>query len=115
MTEIQDLYGRALDAFDEKVHAIRDDQWANATPCSEWDVRALVNHVAGETMWAPPLLEGRTIEQVGDRFDGDVLGADPQSSWAGAAESARAAMTSPGAMDRTVHLSYGDSSANDYA
>jgi uncharacterized protein (TIGR03086 family) len=115
MTEIQDLYGRALDAFDEKVHAIRDDQWANATPCSEWDVRALVNHVASETMWASPLLEGRTIEQVGDRFDGDVLGADPQSSWGGAAESARAAMTAPRAMDRTVHLSYGDSSANDYA
>jgi uncharacterized protein (TIGR03086 family) len=115
MTEIQDLYARALDAFGEKVHAIRGDQWSNPTPCSEWDVRALVNHVASETLWAPPLLEGRTIEEVGDRFDGDVLDPDPPSSWDGAAESARAAMTAPGATDRTVHLSYGDSPANDYA
>ena len=115
MTEIQDLYARALDDFGRTVHAVRDDQWTNPTPCSEWDVRALVNHLVSETLWAPPLLDGRTIEEVGDRFDGDVLGDDPRAAWDAAAASARAAMTAPGAMDRTVHLSYGDSRARDYA
>jgi len=36
-----------------------------------------VNHLAGEDLWAPPLLAGSTIAEVGDRFEGDVLGAEP--------------------------------------
>ena len=48
-----------------------------ATPCTEWDVRALVNHVLGEIRWAVPLFAGSTIAEVGDRFDGDLLGDDP--------------------------------------
>jgi uncharacterized protein (TIGR03086 family) len=110
----RDLYARALKQFGEKVHAVREDQWANATPCSEWDVRALVNHLVNENLWVPPLLEGRTIEEVGDRFDGDQLGADPGAAWEASADGALAAVADPEAMRRTVHLSYGDRPASDY-
>ena len=110
----RDLYARALKQFGEKVHAVREDQWANATPCSEWDVRALVNHLVNENLWVPPLLEGRTIEEVGDRFDGDQLGTDPGAAWEASADGALAAVADPDAMLRTVHLSYGDRPAGDY-
>ena len=112
--ETHDLYARALKQFGEKVHAVREDQWANATPCSEWDVRALVNHLVNENLWVPPLLEGSTIEEVGDRFDGDQLGRDPGSAWEASADGALAAVADPDAMRRTVHLSYGDRPAGDY-
>jgi uncharacterized protein (TIGR03086 family) len=112
--ETRDLYARALKQFGEKVHAVREDQWANATPCSEWDVRALVNHLVNENLWVPSLLEGRTIEEVGDRFDGDRLGTDPGAAWEASADGALAAVADPDAMRRTVHLSYGDRPASDY-
>lgn len=108
------LYTRALEQFGEKVNAVGDDQWSNATPCSAWDVRALVNHLVNENLWVPPLLEGSTIEHVGDRFDGDQLGADPVEAWDASAKGALAAVADPAAMSRTVHLSYGDRPARDY-
>jgi uncharacterized protein (TIGR03086 family) len=60
------------------------------------------------------MLGGETVELVGSRFDGDVLGADPVSAWDSAANAARAAFAEPGALERTVHLSYGDRSARHY-
>lgn len=88
--------------------------WSAPTPCEEWDVRTLVNHIVNEMLWAPPLLAGRTIAEVGDRFDGDVLGADPRSAWEAAAAEALAAVRTPGSLDSTVHLSFGDNPGHEY-
>jgi len=59
------------------VAAIENDQWLDPTPCAEWSVRELVNHVVAEELWAAPLLRGATVLEVGSQFDGDVLGEDP--------------------------------------
>ena len=104
----------AMGEFDRRVRAIRDDQWGSPTPCTEWDVRALVNHVVTEQLWAPLLLEGATVEDVGDRFEGDQLGADPVTAWASAAAAAREAFAAPGALRRSVELSYGRRPAQGY-
>jgi uncharacterized protein (TIGR03086 family) len=114
-TEARMHYRRAMDAFGGHVHAVRDDQWGAPTPCSEWDVRALVNHVVGENRWAVPLFAGGTIQEVGDRFDGDLLGSDPVAAWDDSAAAALAAVDDPAAMDRTVHLSFGDFPGREYA
>ena len=63
-----------VEANNELVQAIREDQWALPTPCTDWSVRDLVNHVVGEDAWTGPLVRGSTIEEVGDRFYGDLLG-----------------------------------------
>ena len=60
-------------------------------------------------------MQGRTIAEVGDRFDGDLLGDDPKAAWAASARAATAAVAAPGAVDRTVHLSFGDTPAEEYA
>jgi uncharacterized protein (TIGR03086 family) len=106
--DVPELHRRAVEGFGSRMHAVRDDQWNQPTPCSDWDVRTLCNHIVNESLWTPPLMDGRTIEDVGDRFDGDVLGKNPKEAWD---ESARAAIESvqeDGAMERTVHLSFGD-------
>jgi hypothetical protein len=74
VADIRELYRRASESCGQRVLAVRDDQWHAVTPCSEWDVRALVNHLVGENLWVPPLFEGKSIADVGDQFDGDVLG-----------------------------------------
>src|ERR1700709_469063 len=83
--DLQSLFGLALDEFDRRVTAVDAGQWGTSTPCSEWDVRALVGHVVTEQLWAPARLAGETMEEIGDRFDGDVLGAEPLGSWRAAA------------------------------
>ncbi len=112
--EVRDLHQRATDAFGRHVHAIQDDQWTAPTPCSEWDVRQLVNHVVSEMRWSPPLLAGRTIAEVGERFDGDVLGDDPRAAWDDSAAEAVAAVSAGGSMERVVHLSFGDFPGREY-
>jgi uncharacterized protein (TIGR03086 family) len=69
--------------------------------------------VTSEHLWVPRLLKGETIEDVGDAYDGDVLGDDPYDAWRSAAHaSAEAwAYADPSA---PVHLSSGLSTVAAY-
>lgn len=110
-----DRHAEALALFTERVHAVRPDQWDAPTPCEEWSVRDLVNHLTAEQLWVPPLVrEGRILADVGAAFDGDVLGEHPAVTWDRAASAAKAVMSEPGALDRTVPLSYGESTVVAY-
>ena len=104
---LAELFVESIGRFADRVDGIGDDQWGNATPCSDWDVRALVNHVCCEQLWAPHLVAGETIEDVGDRYDGDVLGDDPKATFRRATEGSAAAFSSAD-LDAIVHLSFGD-------
>jgi uncharacterized protein (TIGR03086 family) len=112
--ELVALFERAVADFTDKVRAVDDAQWRSPTPCSDWDVRALVSHVVYEQLWIPPLFEGQTIDEVGDRFDGDLLRAGAVAvasrSGAGAVQTLR----EPGALARTVQLSFGATPAEEY-
>jgi uncharacterized protein (TIGR03086 family) len=114
VTETPELHARALARFGEKVEAIRDDQWHAPTPCSEWDVRDLVNHLVSENAWMPPLFEGKTVADVGSSLEGDLLGEDPKGAWRRSATAAEAAVRGDGAMERPVHISMGDVPGADY-
>ena len=116
--ELVQLHGRCGQRFAALVTGVGPGQWHDSTPCSEWDVRTLVHHLLYEQYWVPPLFEGLGIEQVGDRFEGDLMG-DDASAWPGllasSIEQAHAAVAQPGALDRTVHLSFGDVPGREYA
>lgn len=114
MSQILDLYRRALDTFGHGVHAVAEEQWHDPTPCRDWDVRELVTHLVREQLWAPPLLSGRGAEQLDPKLAGDVLGQDARGAWDRAAEGAAAAFAADGALARTVQLSYGQRPAEDY-
>jgi uncharacterized protein (TIGR03086 family) len=107
-------FRRASEGFVERARQIGQEQWSAATPCAEWNVRALVNHVAGEYLWVPEMVAGKTIAEVGDHLDGDVLGDDPVQTLISARRAALAAIDFPEALDRAVHLSFGDLPARAY-
>jgi uncharacterized protein (TIGR03086 family) len=113
--DMRNLYQRAVESFGARVHAVGDDQWHLPTPCTEWDVHALINHLVYEMRWSVPLFAGGTIAEVGDRFEGDLLGDDPKGAWNAAAEQAVTAVRDDGVMERTVHLSFGDVPGREYA
>ncbi|TCO22038.1 uncharacterized protein (TIGR03086 family) [Kribbella steppae] len=109
--DVVELHNRTVDGFVRLVNEVGPDQWSAPTPCSDWDVRTLVNHVVGEERWTVPLMEGKTIADVGDSLDGDLLGDDPGTAAAAAARAAQEAAAAP--IDK-VHLSYGDEDPPEY-
>lgn len=114
-TGVLRLFGEALAFFGERVHAVGDGQWDGPTPDDEWSVRDLVNHLTVEQMWVPPLVRDRArIADHGERLSGDRLGDDPVAAWDRASAAAVEAFSEPGALLRTVHLSYGDTRASAY-
>jgi uncharacterized protein (TIGR03086 family) len=107
MAEALEMFRRSVEGFGQRVMAVGPDDWERPTPCSDWSVHDLVRHLVYEELWAPPLLAGATIADVGDRYEGDILGAEPQPAWKEAAAAAVEAAT-PASLGGTVHLSFGD-------
>jgi len=110
---LKDLFARAADTFGSSVHAIGPDDWHLPTPCTAWDVRALVDHVVGEHRWVVPLLAGQTIADVGDELSGDLLGPDPVAAHDEAAAPSKAAVAGAD-LTAITHLSFGDVPAEEY-
>jgi uncharacterized protein (TIGR03086 family) len=108
MSEAKDLFARAVGEFGRRVKRVESRQWNDQTPCTEWKVSDVVNHLVYENKWVAPLLAGKTIEEVGDAFDGDLLGEDPKGAWADASREAIEAVGLDGTDERTVHVSFGD-------
>ena len=73
-----------------------------------------MNHVVAEELWTAPLVDGATMDDVGSRFDGDVLGDDPVAAGRTAAAAAVAAADAKLAEGGIVHLSFGDVPIEEY-
>jgi uncharacterized protein (TIGR03086 family) len=115
MTDVAELHAQALDATSRIVGGVAADRWHAATPCADWDVHALVNHLVSGNLWAAELAAGRTITDVGGRLDGDLLGSDPAAAYAASATAAAAAFRRPGALDAPCAVSYGPVPGSVYA
>ena len=112
--DVAELHRRTVETWTQSVRNVGPDQWDGPTPCSEWSVRDLVNHVGGEDAWTVPLMRGATIAEVGDSLDGDLLGVDPEGNAVRLADEALAVVAEELPARGKVHLSYGDEEASEY-
>src|SRR5689334_20003872 len=87
----RDLVERAGALFTQRVHEVPANRWQSETPCDGWDIRDLVNHVVAEHLWVPELLGGASVDELGHRYEGDVVGPDPVAAWDAAWAASRAA------------------------
>jgi uncharacterized protein (TIGR03086 family) len=122
MTE-PEVFVLADRALSDVVARIGEEQWAMTMPPSFArrgsdavpTLREIVNYHAYDDAWVPDVLAGRTMDEAGrEQFDGDLLGADPARAFAAIVQTACAAAEGFDALDRTVHLSFGDFSAREY-
>ncbi len=102
------------------VSQIREDQWDLKAPkemvfdgTDTWTVRTLINYHAYDDAWVPDVLDGKTKEEVGTKYDKDLLGKNPLISWNALVEKASNAAQNTD-LKKNVHLSYGDYSAEEY-
>jgi uncharacterized protein (TIGR03086 family) len=114
-TSIPVLHRQALRSTRAFVAGIDAGKWANPTPCAEWDVRSLVNHIVVGNLWAAQLATGHTIDDVGDRLDGDLLGDSPLDAYDRSADAAGSAFEAQGALEAPCAVSYGPVPGSVYA
>lgn len=110
-----DHYRRTLDEFDRRARGVRSDQWGSPTTCCpDWDVAALVGHVAEETAWVAPLLHGVDADSAADQAT-SLSSSEPATAWSTAARAARDAVAEATiGPDDAVHLPSGDVPTGDY-
>jgi len=100
-------YRAATALFGEQLSQVGDDDWANPTPCDDWDVRTLVAHVViGEALVAG-LFRGDG-GAVSVEVDTSVLGPSPMATWRGTALAALEAAGGDGVLDATHAYPSGD-------
>ncbi len=105
--DLPEVHARALDNTRSIVAGVQRSQFGDPTPCEDWDVETLLNHIVYGNLWVSPLVAGETIEEVGDRLEGDVLGEDFVAAYDESSDGAAAAFRGPGAMDAPCAVSYG--------
>lgn len=89
--------------FERRLRLVHRDDWERPTPCEEWDVRALVNHVVGANRRYVLLLKGASAMEVDATRGADHLGDDPLASCLATAAELTDAFREEGALARTVH------------
>ncbi len=83
------LFDAALDQMQDLIDATRPDQMALPTPCDDWDVRALINHIVGGPAGFAARASGKTAGWSAPQ--GDLLGDDPAAAFRAARRSLEAA------------------------
>jgi uncharacterized protein (TIGR03086 family) len=90
------------------IAGITPDQYDNPTPCSEWNVRQVLEHVMG-------VVDGMGRALAGSERSQFVLAADPGVQFEQIAADTIAAWRADGVLDQVVHLGAGPMPGRVYA
>lgn len=103
LTALRTAFEQAI----EVVEAVGPDQWGLSTPCPDYDVRTVVNHMVGSLLMVEDGLLGR---EFGDHepTDDNLGTASPAEAFAVASKRVLALWSEPGRLDGTVRLSFGE-------
>jgi uncharacterized protein (TIGR03086 family) len=98
---------RAIDHTERIVATIGDDDLGRPTPCDEFDVRALLNHLVASTTGLADAAGGTTWDM--SLYGRDLLGDDPGGAFRDAAARLRSATPpDPADVERTWAMPSGD-------
>jgi uncharacterized protein (TIGR03086 family) len=98
------LLARALGQVGAILSRVRPEQASLPTPCSAWDVRALVDHVIRDVQRFTVVTSGRASEQ----HDRCVIGDDWDAAYRQAARSLLAAWLREDELDQRVQFPFGE-------
>jgi hypothetical protein len=119
LTTQQQLFLASDAALREVIDQFTPAILALAVP-AEWSTNEtttmlglLANHAKDEA-WVPDVIAGKTMDEVGETWKGDLLGSDPVGNYDRLNDLATAAVSKPIADGQIAHLSYGDFPVSDF-
>lgn len=99
-----DAFDRAAAVAQAVVDGITDEQFGLPTPCSEWTVRDVLNHMVVGNLITQAIVAGQSHP---DR-NADHLGRAPKVTFATSVADTRAALAAPGVVERTLVTPFGE-------
>lgn len=100
-------FDTAAQGFGDRLRAVPDTCWGNATPCTEWNVRQLANHMIQGSRVYTSLLRGGSSTEFMANLDQEVLNGNLVTAYRNAVDDCRAAFHATGALDRIVDYLFG--------
>lgn len=98
-------FAEVLDTVAHLVEAVEEEQWSAPTPCADWNVRQLVDHlVAGQHTFAAAMGAESPVSALAAEPAPEALRAAFRTS----AAALVAAFAVPGALERTVRVPAGE-------
>ena len=94
---------RATAVANEKVGAVAPEDLTKSTPCAEFDVRALLNHMLGGLAMLTTAASGGKATMP----EGDQVGSAPGDTYAERRAALLAAVRGPGALDHNWEMPFG--------
>jgi uncharacterized protein (TIGR03086 family) len=95
---IIERYLLASSGFERTLRTVQATQWTCRTPCTEWEVRQLVNHMTRGNLNYVRLIEGGTAAEFLRLRDVDALGTDPVGAYVRSVQECAAAFARHGAL-----------------
>jgi uncharacterized protein (TIGR03086 family) len=98
--------------FKRRLALVGVDDWARPTPCTEWNVRQLVNHVIGSDLRYTDLLNGGSADDFVRRHheetgEAHMMSGDPHDDWERSGAAFDSAIRERGAAQRVVDYPWG--------
>ena len=89
--------------FESRLRQVTTEDWSRSTPCSEWDVSGLVNHVLLGTRMSVQILAGMPVDEIIGGLNDDLMAdADPVESFRTFADEMVEGFSGPGGLDGMV-------------
>jgi uncharacterized protein (TIGR03086 family) len=107
MTDPLDRYRRGAQGFARVLARMRPAQLSAPTPCAQWDVRQLINHMTRGNLNYALLASGGSSAEFLARRDQDALGGEPLTAYGQSMRECAAAFRRPGALDRILDYPLG--------
>lgn len=104
---IVDRFVLASAEFERRLQTVQAGQWVWPTPCTEWNVRQLVNHMVRGNLNYLHLLDGGSRDEFLRMREVDALGDDPILAYTGSVRECGEAFTAPGVLHRVLDYPMG--------
>lgn len=100
-----DAFAKAVDQTGRIVAGVKPDQLGDPTPCSDWDVRALLNHTIGGVYMFDDAAQGKEPNEA--MFGQDLVGGDPADAYEQGAAKLKQTVRKPGVLDGAWTMPFG--------
>jgi uncharacterized protein (TIGR03086 family) len=104
MSDPRDMYRRVGELAGQIIGKITPAQHRLPTPCTEWDVGTVINHIVNAQLRVAAMLSGQPGPESGDA----VLGPDPSADFRSSFAVLSAVFDEPGFLERRVPTPFGD-------